>query len=107
MAVNGTFPVDVDGIGSFVFRKRTIRDQFAIEGEASRVLGGPTEDDALRMGAVSFATLLILTKEAPPGWDLEGFDPLDPAATAKIFAVAARLRETEATFRAGATQPGA
>lgn len=108
MAVNGqTFPVEVDGIGSFVFRKRTMRDQFAIEGEASRVLGGPCEDDALRQGAISFATLLILAVENPPGWDIEGFDPLDPAATAKIFEVARRLRDTEATFRAGSTSTGA
>lgn len=108
MAVNGrTFPVEVDGIGSFTFRTRTIRDQFAVEGEASRVLGGPCDDEALRAGAISFATLLVLTVEAPPGWDIEGFDPLDPAATAKIFDVARRLREVEATFRAGSGGKGA
>lgn len=108
MAVNGkTFPVEVDGIGSFSFRQRTLRDQFAIEGEASRVLGGPCDDEALRAGAISFATLLVLTVESPPGWDIEGFDPLDPDATGKIFEVARRLREVEATFRPGSVGKGA
>lgn len=104
-----TFPVEVDGVGAFVFRRRTIRDQFRTEAEASRVMGGPCEDDALRLGAIAFATLLVLTVESPPGWDLESFDPLDPEATGKIFAVARRLREVEAGFRAGSgnNSPGA
>jgi hypothetical protein len=93
VALNGKpFDVEVDGVGTFVFRQRTIRDQFRIEAEASRVMGGPCDDAAV---------------EAPTGWDLEGFDPLDPAATARIFDVARRLRETEATFRAGAGGKGA
>lgn len=107
MAANGSFPVEVDGIGAFTFAKRTMRHQFQIEGEASRVLGGPCEDEALRSGAMSFATLLVLTVESPPGWDIEGFDPLDPAETAKIFEVARRLREVEATFRPGSVSKGA
>jgi hypothetical protein len=108
VALNGKpFDVEVDGVGTFVFRHRTIRDQFRIEAEASRVMGGPCDDTALETGAVAFATLLVLTVEAPTGWDLEGFDPLDPAATARIFDVARRLREVEATFRAGAGGKGA
>jgi hypothetical protein len=107
VAAGKVFPVEVDGIGAFVFRSRTLRDQFRIEGEAARVLGGSCEDRALQAGAISFATLLVLTEEAPPGWDIEGFDPLDPAATAKIFEVARRLREVEATFRPGSVGKGA
>lgn len=100
------YEVEVDGIGSFTFRSRTIRDQFRIEAEASRVMGGPCEDEMLRQGAIQFATLLVLTVESPPAWDLEAFDPLDPEATAKIFAVHRRLREVEAGFRPGSGEPG-
>jgi hypothetical protein len=106
-AIGQTFDVEVDGIGAFTFRRRVMRSQFAIEAEASRVLGGPCEDEALRAGAVAFATLLVLTVESPPGWDIEGFDPLDPLTTGKIFEVARRLREVEAGFRAGPVSPGA
>ena len=101
------FAVEVDGIGSFTFRRRTIRDQFRIEAEANRMLGGPVEDDMLKMGAAAFATLLALTVEAPPGWDIEAFDPLDDVSTARVFLVHRRLRETEATFRAGTGGAGA
>jgi hypothetical protein len=100
------FPVEVDGIGSFIFKARTMRTQFLIEAEAARVMGGPCEDDMLRAGAVQFATLLVLTVESPPGWDIEGFDPLDSEETAKVFAVHRRLREVEAGFRGGAGEPG-
>lgn len=101
-----TFNVDVDGIGAFTFYKRTLRQQFKIEAEASRVLGGPIEDDVLKMGAGAYATLLVLTVEAPEGWDLDGFDPLNDDDTVKIFAVHRRLREVEAGFRAGSGGAG-
>lgn len=103
MAVNGkpTFDLEVEGIGAFTFRHRTMRDQFRIEGEAARFLGGPCDDQALHSGAVSFATLLILTVESPPGWDIEQVDPLDKDALEQVFEVARRLREVEATFRPG------
>lgn len=101
MSVPATFPVEVDGIGTFVFRKRTMRDQYKIEAEASRMMGGPCDDEPLRLGAICYSALTVLTVEPPPGWSIEDFDPLDPDTTQKIFAVHRRLREVEAGFREG------
>jgi hypothetical protein len=100
------FPVEVDGIGSFIFKARTLRSQFLIEAEASRVMGGPCADEALRQGAIQLATLLVLTVEAPQGWDLEALDPLIPEDIAKVFTVHRRLREVEAGFRPGSSEAG-
>lgn len=86
-----------------------MRDQYKIEAEASRMMGGPCDDEPLRIGAICYAALSILTVESPPGWNIDDFDPLDPETTQKIFAVHRRLREVEAGFRAGASgnSPGA
>jgi hypothetical protein len=96
-----THQVDVSGIGAFLFKSRTLRDQFRIEAEALRILGGPVDDEALRSGAIAFAALIVLTVEAPEGWDLDSFDPLDPDDTAKVFTVHRSLRDAELRFRAG------
>lgn len=95
----GTHTVEVDGVGSFTFRRRTIKDQFRIEAEVGRMLGGPAPDDMLRAGALAYATLLILTTQAPDGWDLDELDPLNQEDTDKLFLVHRRLREVETTFR--------
>jgi hypothetical protein len=92
--------VTVDGIGVFTFRHRALRDQFRIEGEASRLLGGPVDDPLLRAGAVAFATLAVLTITAPDGWNLDTLDPFDPSGSAgRLFQVHGALREAEDRFR--------
>lgn len=95
-----TFELDVEGVGLFVFKHRTIRDTFKIEAEASRMLGGPIDDQSLRAGAAAFATLAVLTVTAPPEWDLEALDPFEPAETAsKLLMVHGALRLAEERFR--------
>ncbi|WP_431860130.1 hypothetical protein [Azospirillum sp.] len=96
-----THSVTVDGVGTFVFRRRAMRDQIRIEADAVRILGGPIEDDGLRSWALAMATLAALTVSAPDGWDLDTIDPLDEGATAKVLMVYGRLRETEEKFRKG------
>jgi hypothetical protein len=98
-----TFDVEVPDIGTFTFRKRTYRMQMKIEGEASRLLGGPVNDEWLRAGAEAFATLTVLTANAPPGWNIEAIDPLDPnEGTTRLLKVFNALREEELRFRQGA-----
>lgn len=100
------FSIDVPGIGAFSFRIRSLRDQFRIEAEASRILGGPIDDDLLKAGANAFATLMVLTETSPDGWNPEDFDPLDSVATEKIFEVHRRLRQQEIAFREGGSRQG-
>ena len=94
-----TFSFEVAGIGSFTMRRRTIRDQYWMEAEQSRILGGPTRDEFLSSSALKFATLLRLMTESPDGFDLEAIDPLDQEDVQKIHDIYGRLREEEARFR--------
>jgi hypothetical protein len=102
-----THEVTVDGIGTFVFRHRTLRDQIRIEAETLRVLGGPTEDTDLQIAARALASLIVLTQSAPDGWDLEAIDPLDPNDSERMFAVHRGLRQSEIAFRDPAKRGGA
>jgi hypothetical protein len=90
-----TFPVEVPEIGRFVFRKRRVPDQVRIEAAAQRMTDGPTDDPELRHIAMAWATLQVLTVEAPEKWDLEDIDPLDAGDTAKMWAVWKELRAEE------------
>ena len=94
-----TYAVEIPGVGKFVFRRRKMRDQIAIEAETLRITGGETESDNLRRAASSLATLGILTVEAPKGWDLEMVDPLDTDAIAEVLKVFGGLRSAEDEFR--------
>lgn len=102
----GNFSVEVDGVGAFVFRHRTLRDGYRIEGERDRVLGGPVSDEALGASAMAYAALLVLTVEAPEGWDLDALDPVDDADTGRMFLVYRRMVETAATFHPRAVHNG-
>ena len=103
-----TFPVDVEDVGAFVFKRRTLDAQFKIEALATRMLGGETASDTLYRMAVTFATVSHLTVTAPEGWSVEDVDPLDNEQMDRVQKVFGRLRAAEETFRAGskAQRPG-
>jgi hypothetical protein len=97
-----TFPVEVQDLGTFLFRRRTMRDNFAIEGEASRLVGGPVDDPILGAGAMAYATIQRLMVQPPDGWTLDGLNPYEAKAVEQIYRIAGALGEAEARFRGGA-----
>jgi hypothetical protein len=99
--------VPVDGIGVFTFSKKTMRDQFAIESEYSRLTEGvDTVTSFLWNMANAFANLLVLTVTAPEGWDLESLDPEDAEDWNKLQAVWSALRDKQLSFRKSAKAGG-
>lgn len=100
--IDRTFPLSVEGIGDFVFRKRRMPDQIKIEADARRMTDGPIDDVDLHQVCISYQTLKHLTVEAPADWDLENLDPLDPEDVNKMWKVWGALREQEEKFRKGA-----
>lgn len=93
-------------MGTFYFRRRTMRDQLLMQAEFQRLaagLDGPGQQ-AERMAAEALATLPMLTVEAPPGWDYEELDPLDGRDWAKLGAIYGGLRTAEGKFRGGPAQ---
>lgn len=95
------FHVDVEGIGHFVFAKRTMRDEMRIAAEYSRFTEGLSQPtDYLDTMAGWIATLNVLTVSMPHDWDPETMDPLDIESEAKILKVYSSLRVKEGSFRA-------
>jgi hypothetical protein len=85
----------VDGIGAFEARRRSVKRQMQIEA-AYRVAVGADPDDApesQRTVCAIYADLKVLTAKAPPDWVLDDADLPD------VYAVYAALRSAEDRFR--------
>lgn len=94
--------VPVEGIGTFTFAKKTMRDQIAIEVEYSRLTEGvETVTNFLWNLATAISVLKVMTVTAPDGWDLDGLDPEDAESYAKLMQVWGALRDKQASFRKG------
>lgn len=94
------FHVDVEGIGNFVFARRTMRDELRIAAEFSRYTEGvKTPTDFLETIGGWMATLKVLAVSVPHNWDPESLDPFDDDTHEKILKVYGALRAKEGSFR--------
>jgi hypothetical protein len=99
-AAPGDYQVSVEGLGAFTFARRTMRDEFAVAAEYSRLTEGvPTPTDFLHFYARAFATIKVLQVVAPAGWGVENLDPQEDASYAQLIAVFDAVRAQEADFR--------
>ncbi len=95
------FEVEVEGVGKFTFRHKTVGLQIGIECEmAAATRGQAPEDKELRGWAYAWAQLLVLTETAPAAWDLLQMDPDDAETIPRVLLVHGRLVEEQARFRA-------
>lgn len=94
------FPVEVEGVGKFIFGRRTLRDGMAIAVEYSRQTEAEEKlsNWAMVLGE-AVATIMVLMVEAPEGWVLEEIDPLAPDGYDQIMRVFTALRSAENRFR--------
>lgn len=93
------FTVPVEGVGTFVFGYRDMKDQLRINVEYSRIVEDVTPTQWLDSLATALATLKVLTVRAPEDWSIDTMDPLDDEVYAKIFKVWGALRDQERSFR--------
>lgn len=98
--IHRTFTVPIEDIGTFTFRRRDMGDQLRIQAAYNTLAAGITDVAGLA-AAEALATLPVLTVSAPPGWNLDELDPLDPEAWKKLGLVFGGLRKAEDDFRAG------
>lgn len=92
--------VDVDGVGTFSFARRTMRDEMRIAAEYSRLTEGVETPTAyLELVAGMLSTLRVLTVSQPDGWNLDDLDPLDSDSYTKLVKVHNALRAKEDSFR--------
>lgn len=95
------FNVTVPDVGTFIFGRRTMGDELAIQREYARIVDGVTPTDWLATMAGWLSVLRVMTVRGPDGWDLDTMDPLDEETYAKLNAVYSALREQERSFRRG------
>lgn len=93
------FTVPVEGVGTFTFARRTMRDEIKIQVEYARILDGVTPTAWLEAVGGWLSVLRVLTVRAPEGWDLDALDPLEADDYAKLNRVYSALVEKERSFR--------
>lgn len=98
------FTVQVDGVGTFTFGRRTMRDEIAIQVEYARIIDGVEPTAWLQAVGGWLSVLRTMTVRAPDGWDLDAMDPLDDETYARISKVYEAFVEKERFFRQWAKQ---
>jgi hypothetical protein len=101
------FTVSVEGVGRFVFGKRTMADELAIQREYADIIQG-VERPTVWLDTMGgwLSALRVLTVSAPDGWDLDELDPLDEQTYANLNRVYEELRNQERSFRGGQKPAG-
>ncbi|BCP56317.1 hypothetical protein K32_49340 [Kaistia sp. 32K] len=110
------FTVDVEGVGQFIFARRTMRDEIKIQQEFARYIGGLEPTEWLLMLGGWLSTLSVLIVSEPDGWlrDIDGHpvedvmdsDPLDGDTYETLKKVHGALRDKEDSFRRKHAQGG-
>lgn len=95
------FSIPVEGVGKFVFAKRKMADEIAIQREYASMLQGVEPTPQLDNLASWIAVLGTLTVRAPEDWDIDEMDPLDPETFNKLRKVYLALVDAERSFRGG------
>lgn len=97
------FTLDVEDIGRFTFRKRTLMMQAAIECEYARLTEGLLlVTPYLEQLAGSLADIRVLMVTGPKGWgvkDLDEMDADDPEVLPRLQKVWSALRDKQASFQ--------
>ncbi|QNJ57326.1 hypothetical protein Dolphis_19 [Pseudomonas phage Dolphis] len=93
------FTVDVEGVGSFTFARRTMRDEIKIQRVFASIIDGVEPTAWLAQVGGWISDLNVLTVTAPDGWDIDGMDPLDDDTYAQMAKVHTALRDKERSFR--------
>lgn len=100
------FPVDVEGVGTFVFGRRRMADEIRIHVEYSRLTEAVAPTPWLDSVATWLATLRVMMVRAPDGFVLDELDPLDDETYEKLLKTHAALVAKEASFRRGPAAKG-
>jgi len=93
------FRVPVEGVGEFVFAKRTMADEIKVQVEFARMIDGVEPTQWLQVVCGALADLRVLTVKAPDGWDIDDLEPADEEVYAKLVKSHEALREKERSFR--------
>lgn len=97
----GDFDFDVEGVGRFVYARRTIGDQIKIRRRFIELCDGQMDDPELSFFAGIAAAHEVLCVTCPEGWeDLIALDMNSPERNiSKVIALDKALADKEDSFR--------
>lgn len=104
VGTKGDFDVEVDGIGTFRFGRRTMRDEIKIQVEYARMIDGVEPTQWLALVAGWIAAFRVLTVLAPEGWNIDAMDPLDSETYKNLSKAHKALTDKELSFRGKPTE---
>lgn len=94
------FKVTVEGVGDFVYGRRTVGDSLKIRGRFLELAGDHSDDVEIASIASATAMHEVLCVSAPDGWsDILALDSADPENISRIFDLYMKVGETEDSFR--------
>ena len=102
------FTLDVEGVGIFIFGRRTGRDRFKISTEIGLLTGFQEmpDDSFISLAANAYATVKTMMVAGPDGFikkaDLDGFDSGTTDSSADVIKVFLAYSEKENSFRSNA-----
>jgi hypothetical protein len=108
-AKESDFFIELTGVGSFRFGRRTYGDRLKIRSEYLKLVREFGDDDPdLSMYAAMIASHTVLCSEAPEGWEnLADIDLVaDEKSEDRIYELYQLLKDQEEFFRKGHTQAG-
>lgn len=95
------FPIDVEGVGTFLFGRRTMADEIKIHVEYARLTEAVQPTPWLDQVATWLSTLKVMTVRFPDGFDIEALDPLEDDTYQKLMRIHAAFIAKESSFRRG------
>lgn len=98
--MKNTYPLVVEGIGSFECQRRTLRTEIKIGAEFARLTEGEeTIPSWLRDLCELTSTLKVVVVNGPPGWDVDSLDAQDSATYETLTKVYQAIKVAEGRFR--------
>jgi len=98
--MTATYPLVVDGVGTFECRRRTLRVEIHVGAEFARLTEGQEQIPSwLRDLCEMTSTAKVLIAKGPDGWNVDEMDPQEPETYEKLAKVYTAIREAEGRFR--------
>lgn len=93
------FWIDVDGVGAFLFQRRTMRNEIQLQAEYARLIEGTDPTPWLELVCTWQSHLKVLMLKAPDGFDLDDLDPFDDVTYENLGKIYSALQAKELSFR--------
>lgn len=93
------FPINVEGVGTFVIARRKFNDEIKIQIEYAKIVDGSQPTEWLHLVGTWLSTFKVLIVKSPSDWNIDEMDPMDGATYEKMARVYKEIQDKELSFR--------